>query len=62
MVFVTHNIEEAVSLGNRIVVFGNEPGVVKEVIESNFDGNANFTDLYQKVEKALGIGGGCHEA
>ena len=62
LVFVTHNIEEAVSLGNRIVVFGNEPGVVKEVIESNFDGNANFTDLYQKVEKALGIGGGCHEA
>ena len=33
MVMVTHDIDEAIVLGNRIVVMGARPGEIKEVIE-----------------------------
>jgi NitT/TauT family transport system ATP-binding protein len=55
LVFVTHNIEEAVKLGNRIIVFGKEPGIITSIIENT---NPN---TYHKVEKALGIGGNADE-
>ena len=55
LVFVTHNIDEAVKLGDRIVVFGREQGVIKEIIKGG-------ADAYEKVEKALGIGGDSDEA
>ncbi|SKA11266.1 ABC transporter ATP-binding protein [Selenihalanaerobacter shriftii] len=33
ILFVTHNIREAVQLSNRIVVFGTQPGTIKEIFE-----------------------------
>lgn len=33
IIFVTHNIREAVQLSDRIVVFGTQPGRIKEVFE-----------------------------
>ena len=51
LLFVTHNIEEAVALGDRVVVFGQEPGVIKEVFSSDTE------NLTEQIYSALGIGG-----
>jgi NitT/TauT family transport system ATP-binding protein len=37
VLFVTHDVEEAVALGTRIVVMAARPGRVKEVLERGFD-------------------------
>ncbi|GAA1959858.1 ABC transporter ATP-binding protein [Agromyces allii] len=34
VLFITHSIEEAILLGDRIVVFKSHPGAIKEVIET----------------------------
>ncbi|AMB60605.1 ABC transporter ATP-binding protein [Microterricola viridarii] len=35
VLFITHSIEEAILLGDRIVVFKSNPGAIKEIIETN---------------------------
>jgi NitT/TauT family transport system ATP-binding protein len=37
VLFVTHDVEEAVALGTRIVVMAARPGRVKEVLKRDFD-------------------------
>lgn len=37
VLFVTHDVEEAVALGTRIVVMGARPGRIKEVLDRGFD-------------------------
>ena len=37
VLFVTHDVEEAVALGTRIVIMGARPGHIKEVLERDFD-------------------------
>ena len=37
VLFVTHDVEEAVALGTRIVVMAARPGCIKEVITRDFD-------------------------
>ena len=37
VLFVTHDVEEAVALGTRIVVMAARPGRVKEIITRGFD-------------------------
>ena len=37
MLFVTHDVEEAVALGTRIVVMAARPGRIKEVMTREFD-------------------------
>jgi len=37
VLFVTHDVEEAVALGTRIVVMATRPGRIKEVIRRDFD-------------------------
>lgn len=36
VVFVTHDVEEALLLGTKVVVLGLNPGTIKETIEVNF--------------------------
>lgn len=51
LVFVTHNIEEAAAMGDRVVVFGREPGIISEIIDSKGE------NVVPKIKSALGIGG-----
>ncbi|WP_281884013.1 ABC transporter ATP-binding protein [Agromyces rhizosphaerae] len=37
VLFITHSIEEAILLGDRIVVFKSHPGAIKEIIETRLD-------------------------
>jgi NitT/TauT family transport system ATP-binding protein len=37
VLFVTHDVEEAVALGTRIVVMAARPGRIKAVLERDFD-------------------------
>lgn len=51
LVFVTHNIEEAADMGDRVVVFGREPGIIREIIDGKTE------SLVPRIKSALGIGG-----
>ncbi|GLU88432.1 ABC transporter ATP-binding protein [Agromyces sp. NBRC 114283] len=37
VLFITHSIEEAILLGDRIVVFKSHPGAIKEIIETGLE-------------------------
>ena len=43
VIFITHNIEEAVYLSNRILVLTNKPTKIKESIENNLPRPRNVT-------------------
>lgn len=54
MVMITHDIDEAVYLGNRIVVMSARPGEIKEVIEVDSDvagkrSGARFTEYKDRI-------------
>lgn len=58
MIFVTHSIEEAILLGNRIVLLSPHPGQVKEIMDVNLDDPANrfhgrFTELRDTIHRIL---------
>jgi NitT/TauT family transport system ATP-binding protein len=68
VVFITHSIDEAVTLGNRVVVVSSRPGQIREIVDidlprSRFDaevkGSARFTELREHIwgllsDQALG--------
>ena len=45
ILFVTHNIEEAVFLASRIIVLSQKPTKIKEVISVRLPHPRNYTDL-----------------
>ena len=51
---VTHDIEEAIFLGNRVIVMSVKPGVIKKVVPIKLtcdgDGNCSGVDVYEKEE------------
>ncbi len=61
ILFVTHNIDEAILLGSHVVVFGGPPGRVVRQIEVDLprprDRNVKrFTQLFLDVRQALSAG------
>ncbi|MBI5250930.1 MAG: ATP-binding cassette domain-containing protein [Desulfomonile tiedjei] len=59
MALVTHNIQEAVRLGQRILVMGGTPGEVLEVVDNpsacspDYRGTQEFYELYRRVRGRL---------
>jgi NitT/TauT family transport system ATP-binding protein len=47
MVFITHSIEEAVLMGDRVAVLSTRPGRVKEVIDIPFGHPRKIADIFQ---------------
>ncbi|NLC77953.1 MAG: ABC transporter ATP-binding protein [Clostridia bacterium] len=52
ILLVTHNIEEAVFLGQEIMVMTNLPGTVKEKVENNLAVNGSHRGTHQSLELA----------
>ena len=60
IIFVTHNIEEAIILGDQIIVFEANPGRVKEVIKNTLSRPRSpeaidFTQIWEQIHKLLGF-------
>ncbi len=58
MIFVTHSIEEAILLGNRIVLLSPHPGQVKEILDIDLDDPGNrfhgrFNELRDTIHRVL---------
>jgi NitT/TauT family transport system ATP-binding protein len=55
MLFVTHSIEEALLLGDRIVVMSPHPGRVEEILESDRVNSAaaNNPELAERIQRIL---------
>jgi len=61
-ILVTHDLSEAVSLGNRILVLGKRPATIKSVVDISFPENISplerrnlpeFKDYFNKIWKEL---------
>jgi len=50
IVFITHGIDEAVYLGQRVAVMTSRPGQIKQVIDVPFDSRASEEDLRSNQE------------
>jgi NitT/TauT family transport system ATP-binding protein len=57
VVFVTHSVEEAILLGDRIAVMTARPGMLKEIIDVPFrrprSPDIRHTAEYQQLEKRI---------
>ncbi len=64
VMFVTHNIAEAVLLGDRVIVMSSRPGRIAEVIDVEIPRPRDITDEYsdefqrvsERVRELLGVG------
>jgi len=58
VLFVTHDVEEAVKLADRIVVMGKNPGSIRQVLAVDIDRprsrtDAAFADYYERVRELI---------
>ncbi|MBU7005326.1 ABC transporter ATP-binding protein [Phosphitispora fastidiosa] len=58
IVFITHNVEEAVILGSRIAVMSSRPGTIKKVITNELPrprtvGSAGFSEKWNELNNLL---------
>lgn len=61
ILLVTHNIEEAATLADRIVIFGSDPGYIRAELQVNLPQPRNqetpeFRDLVDKIYKLMTTG------
>lgn len=63
VIMITHDIAEAISLADRVIVFSKRPGKVKKIYEMKYDtsdpilkrSTKEFNDYYQMVWKDLDV-------
>ncbi len=57
VLFVTHDVEEAVKLADRVVVMGTEPGHVREIVDVDLDRPRSRSDegFGRHYERILGL-------
>lgn len=58
IVFITHNIDEAIKLSNKIVVLGKKPTKVVDVIKNNVTGkrepiDIEYLELWNELHKSI---------
>lgn len=58
IIFITHSIEEAIILGNKIAIMSSRPGKVKTVLENKLDrprkvGATGFDELWKQLNTLL---------
>ncbi len=53
IVFITHSVEEAVYLSNRVIVFTSRPGAIKEEIRIDIPVEMRFDYHIKKSDKFL---------
>jgi NitT/TauT family transport system ATP-binding protein len=54
ILFVTHDVEEAIKLGDRVVVMGTDPGHIREVVDVDFErprarSDDAFGEYYERI-------------
>lgn len=55
IIFVTHDVEEAIYLGTKIVIMSPNPGRVREIIDNRTERKRNDADFYLMKDKILHI-------
>ncbi len=58
IIFITHNIQEAIILGSRIAVMSKQPGTIKKIIRNNlgrprFVGYPGFDEMWNELHALL---------
>jgi len=58
VLFVTHDVEEAVRLADRVVVMGKNPGSIREVVDVDLNrprsrSDSEFGDYYERVRELI---------
>lgn len=62
IVFITHNIQEAIILGSKIAVMGRQPGTIKKILLNDLDrprfvGYPRFDNMWQELHALLEVDG-----
>jgi NitT/TauT family transport system ATP-binding protein len=52
VLFVTHDVREAVYLADRVVIMTARPGTIKEIVETRFQGYGSTEDVLESAEFA----------
>jgi NitT/TauT family transport system ATP-binding protein len=55
VLFITHAVEEAVYLADRVVVMTSRPGTVKEILDVKSVREANTWDRHSKIEDVMDL-------
>ena len=55
-IFITHNIEEAILLGDRVVVMTARPGRIKEIVSVNLPRPRDVTSAeFNEIRRRIGL-------
>ena len=60
VLFITHAVEEAVYLADRIVIMTSRPGKIKEILDVKSIRNAEHWDQHQKIEDVMDLASFVH--
>ncbi len=60
VLFITHAVEEAVYLADRVIVMTSRPGRIKEILDVKSVRESERWDQYQKIEDVMDLGSFVH--